>query len=177
MVDSRASFLPGATTPSVRRRSRSGTSRRAWDRPLHLGPFSCRRRCWIAGRRSDCHFPGCFCIAIPLVRNTLCQFVCSATSRASAPIAFATRASVEETYGAVNFVLPPLCRSSPFFESHNLGGHIAAGCPSGMRGSGPDGGCDGQRGNACVLTEGMNPANRLAGDASAIPQWSPPTDR
>ena len=35
---------------------------------------------------------------------------------------------------------------------------------------------DGQRDNASVLTKGMNPADRLAGDASAIPQWSPPTD-
>jgi hypothetical protein len=63
----------------------------------------------------------------------------------------------------------------PLLESHSLGGRIAAGCPSGIRGSGPDGGCDGQRGNASVLTKGMNPADRLAGDASTIPHWSPPT--
>ena len=57
--------------------------------------------------------------------------------------------------------------------SHSLGGHLAAE----WRGGGPDGGCDGQRGDASVLTKGMNAADRLAGDASAIPHWSPPTDR
>jgi len=34
--------------------------------------------------------------------------------------------------------------------------------------------CDGQRGNASVLTKGMNPGDRLAGDASAIPQCRHP---
>ena len=33
---------------------------------------------------------------------------------------------------------------------------------------------DGQRDNASVLTKGMNPADRLAGDASAIPQCRHP---
>ena len=34
--------------------------------------------------------------------------------------------------------------------------------------------CDGRRGNASVLTKGMNPGDRLAGDASAIPQCRHP---
>ena len=34
---------------------------------------------------------------------------------------------------------------------------------------------DGQRGNASVLTKGMNPVGRLAGNARVIPHWPSPT--
>ena len=114
---------------------------------------------------------GC-CISIPLVRNIVCPFVRSATSRASAPGAFAT-GYVRETYGAVNFLLLRIMQVKPFWGVTAW----AAILRRSGRGGGPDGGCDGQRGNASVLTKGMNPADRLAGDASAIPHWSPPTDR
>ena len=36
--------------------------------------------------------------------------------------------------------------------------------------------CDGQPGNASVLINGMNPADRLVGHASVIPHQSPPTN-
>jgi hypothetical protein len=106
------------------------------------------------------------------VRNIVCLFVRSATSRASAPGAFAT-GYVRETYGAVNFLLLRIMQVKPFWGVTAW----AAILRRSGRGGGPDGGCDGQRGNASVLTKGMNPAARLAGDASAIPHWSPPTDR
>ena len=87
---------------------------------------------------------------------------------------FATRAfHSARTYGAVNFLLLRIMQVKPFWGVTAW----AAILRRSGRGGGPDGGCDGQRGNASVLTKGMNPADRLAGDASAIPHWSPPTDR
>src|SRR6478752_848513 len=78
-----------------------------------------------------------------LHRNTPCAeyplLICALgnLSSISAPGALAT-GSVRETYGAVIFVLLRITQVKTLLESHRLGGRIAAGCPSGNRGSGPD---------------------------------------
>src|ERR1700731_3454552 len=64
-------------------------------------------------------FPGCCCIPLLLVRNTLCQFVCSPTPRASTPRPRATPARPgfpSVAYGAVNVVLLACAQVNPHFE-------------------------------------------------------------
>jgi len=142
----------------------------SWTRSLPSSPLGCT----TANRFS---FPGCgCCIAIPLVRNIVCQFVRSATSRDHRPGRAGDPVCPRDIRSCKFFTTTHYAGQAPFGESQPRWPYCGR-CPSGTRGSGPDGGCDGQRGNASVLTKGMNPGDRLAGDASAIPHWPPPTDR
>jgi hypothetical protein len=92
----------------------------------------------------------------PLSGIPFCDFVCSATF-VNSPMA----------YGAVHLLLLLHSQVKPYFhQSHTL-----VICDSRQAAAVTAMG-DGQRGNASVLTKGMNPDDRLAGDARVIPRRS-----